>query len=399
MPPLSDTRVRRAKPQPKPYKLYDEDGLYLLVHPRGAKYWRFKYKMHGHEKLLALGVYDDVSLKLARERRDDARKLVADFKDPAAAKRAAKVAAADTFKAVATEWLAKQHLAAKTRSKAEWIFNDLLFPTLGDKPLRTIETPDVLAALRKIEAKGHHETARRAKQRACQVFSYAIATGRADRDPTAGLRGALTAPKVTHRAAVIEPKKIGELLRAIDGCTGQPSTRYALKLAPLLFVRPGELRAAEWSEFDLDAAEWRIPGERMKMKQAHLVPLSTQAVALLKELQPINCGRLLFPGLGNPGKPISDAAMNVALRRIGYDGSTMTSHGFRSVASSLLNELGWAPDLIELQLAHRPRDQVRAAYNRAERLPERRKLMQAWADHLDQLRAGNSNVVPIRQQA
>ena len=257
--PLTAAAIQAAKPRPKAYKLFDQGGLFLLVHPNGGRYWRLKYRMHGREKLLALGTFPDVSLAKARTRRDDARKLIADKTDPAVVRQTEKTANAETFKAVALEWLAKQNLAAATIEKAKWTFDDLLFPELGDRPIRHITAPELLAALRKLEARGKIETAHRTKQRASQVFRYAIATGRAEHDPTADLRGALTPLEVEHRAAITDPKRVGELLRAIDECAGQPSTHYALKLAPFVFLRPGELRAAEWPEIDLDNAEWRIP--------------------------------------------------------------------------------------------------------------------------------------------
>jgi integrase len=397
---LSDTAVRAAKPRQKPYKLTDEKGLYLLVHPRGGRYWRLKYRLHRHEKLLALGVYPDVSLAQARERRDAARKLIADHRDPAIVKREGKAAAGDSFKAIALEWLAKQNFAPATRDKCEWMINDLLIPYLGDKPIRTISPPDVLSVLRKLEARGKIETAHRTKQRAGQVFRYAIATGRAERDPTADLRGALTAIDTQHRPAITDPKRVGELLRAIDGYVGQPTVCYALKLAPLLFTRPTELRAAEWSEFHLEGKtpEWRIPAQRTKMRDAHLVPLSRQVVSLLKEYRPISSGRLMFPSLRTAAKPLSEATLGAALRRLGYASSEMTVHGFRSMASTLLNEQGFAPDVIELQLAHKERNKVRAAYNQAQRLEERRAMMQAWADYLDRLRKPPRNVVELRRR-
>ncbi len=319
--------------------------------------------------------------------------------DPAAQRRAERAGHKNTFQAIALEWLEKRTFAAKTREKAEWTFNDLLFPKIGSRPITSISAPDMLRALRPIEERGKHETAHRTKQRASQVFRYAIATGRAERDPTADLRGALTPTVVKNRAALTDPKDVGGLLRTIDGYAGHPSTEYALKLAPYVFVRPGELRAAEWSEFDLDKAEWRIPAVRMKMKELHIVPLAAQAVEILRMLQPqTGSGRYLFPGLRTPTRPISENTLNAALRRLGYSKNQMTTHGFRAMASTLLNEQGWHPDLIELQLAHAERDEVRAAYNRAQRLDERRKMMQAWANYLDTLRSG-SNVVPLRKTA
>jgi integrase len=394
---LTAAAIQAAKPREKPYKLFDQGGLFLLVHPNGGRYWRLKYRMHGREKLLALGTFPDISLAKARTRRDDARKLIADKTDPSVVKQTEKTADAETFKAIALEWLAKQQLAAATIEKAKWTFEQLLFPELGDRPIRQITAPQLLAALRKLEARGKIETAHRTKQSASQIFRYAIATGRAEHDPAGDLRGALTSLEVEHRAAITEPKRVGELLRAIEDYIGQPSTHYALKLAPYVFLRPGELRGAEWAEFDLDNAEWRIPAERMKMRDAHYVPLASQAVAILREVQPLTgSGCFVFPSLRTNTRPISEGTLNAAIRRVGFSKEEMTGHGFRTMASTLLNEQGWHPDLIELQLAHAERNKVRAAYNRAQRLDERRKMMQAYADYLDGLKAGG-NVVPIRK--
>lgn len=390
---LSDAAVKAAKPRQKPYRLYDERGMYLQVSPQGGLYWRLKYRIGEREKVLALGVYPDVSLKRAREKRDDARRQIADGIDPSALKQATKAASADTFKAVAQEWMAKQKFAPATREKAEWTFDDLLYPYIGPLPVRDITSAKMLSVLRKLESRGKHETAHRTKQRASQVFRYAIATGRADSDPTAALRGALTSVSVKNHAAVTEPAKVGQLLRAIDSYSGQLSTEIALKLAPLLFVRPGELRKADWSEFDLDGDEptWRIGAERMKMRRPHIVPLATQCVALLRELEPVTGPTgYVFPSLRGPSTPMSEATITAALRSLGYSGQQMTWHGFRSTASTLLNERGFAPDIIELQLAHKSADKVRATYNRAERLEERRKMMQEWADYLDELKVGKA---------
>ena len=397
---LTDTAIRSAKPRGRPYKLFDSRGLYLAVQPSGARWWRFKFRLQGREKLLSLGVYDDVSLAKARGRRDQARRLVADGIDPSAARKAERAARGTTFESVALEWLGKQHFEPTTRNKALWMLEKLLFPTLGPKPINSIDAPMVLAALRKTEARGKHESAHRAKWRAAQVFRYAVANGLATHNPVADLGGALTAVRVAHHAAVTDPQRVGELLRAIDGYAGQPGTAFALKLAPLLFARPGELRRAEWAEFDVDGAkpEWRIPASRMKMREAHIVPLATQAVALLRELRPINSGRLLFPSLRSASRPISENTLNAALRRIGYSSGEMTAHGFRTMASTLLNERGVHPDLIELQLSHAERNKVRAAYNRSQRLDERRLMMQDWADFLDGLKAGG-NVVTFRRRA
>lgn len=396
---LNEARIRAAKPKEKPYKLRDGRGLYLLVTSKGGRLWRLRYRQGGRESMVSLGAYPDVSLKVARERRDDARKLVASGVDPAAQRKAERAGLENTFQAVALEWLGKQHFAKTTLEKARWTFDELLFPHIGSRPIATLTAPDVLAVLRRIEDRGKHETAHRTKQRVSQVLRYAIATGRAQHDVTADLRGALTQVKTQHFAAITDPKRVGELLRAIAGYTGQPSTAYALKLAPYLFVRPGELRFAEWQEFNFDAAEWRIPAEKMKMDEYHLVPLSRQAIAILEELQTVTGrGKFLFPSLRTKDRPISDATLNAALRRLGYSGDEQTAHGFRTIADTLLNEMGFPPDVIELQLAHKERNKVRAAYNRAQRLDERRKMMQAWADHLDGLRHG-ANVVPFKRIA
>jgi integrase len=387
---LTETRIKNAKPQEKPYKLFDERGLFMIVRPDGARWWRLKYFLGGREKGFSLGTYPDVSLKRARDKRDDARKLIADGIDPSEKRQAEKGAAADSFEAVAREWLAKQHFAPATLKKAEWVLEDLLFPWLGKRPIAGLSPPEILETLRRIESRGKHETTHRAKQRVSQVLRYAIATGRAERDVTQDLRGALTQVKVTNRAAITDPAKIAELMRAIDGYEGQPATAAALRLAPLVFVRPGELRGADWSEFELSGTEpiWRIPAERMKMREMHLVPLSAQAVTILTDLHALTGPKgLVFPSVRSPLRPISDNTLNAALRRLGYSSEEMTSHGFRAMASTLLNEQGFPPDVIELQLAHAERNKVRAAYNRAQRLPERRKMLQAWADYIDGLKA------------
>jgi integrase len=399
LPPLSDPAIRSAKPKDKPYKLFDERGLFLLVRPNGARLWRFKYSIAGREKLISFGDYRDVPLKRAREKRDEARKLVADGVDPSAERKAEKSAHGNTFKAIADEWLALQskNLSEKTVSILRSRLSRSLFLAFGSQPIAEIKAPELLAALRKLEAKGTHETAHRVRALYGRVARFAIATGRAERDISADLRGALAPVQVTNFAAITDPRRIGDLLRAIDGYDGQPSTEYALKLMPLVFVRPGELRGARWSEFDLNGAEplWRIPSERMKMGREHLVPLSSQALELLRTLvQLTGRGSLLFPGLRTTMRPISENTLNAALRRLGFSHEEMTAHGFRSVASTCLNEQGFPPGDIELQLAHADQDKVRAAYNRSQRLPERRKMMQAWADYLDGLRAG-ANVVAI----
>jgi integrase len=401
MPTLTETRIRAARPAEKPYKVFDERGLFMLVTPSGGRLWRLRYRHGGVEKLLAIGAYPDVSLKRAREKRDDARKLLADGIDPSAKRRAEKEQQVNTFEAVAREWLVLQEksLDESTLTRERSRLQNFVFPHLGNRPIAQITPPELLAVLRRIESRGTNDTAHRTRSICSRVFRYAVATGRAERDCTVDLRGALPALTVGHFAAITQPAKIGQLLRAIDGYVGQPATHAALKLAPYVFVRPGELRQAEWPEFELAAAEWRIPGERMKAGEPHLVPLSTQAIEILKGLQPITGhGRYLFPSLRTPTRPISDNTLNAALRRLGYSGEEMTGHGFRSMASTCLNELGWHPDLIELQLAHAERNKVRAGYNRAQRLDERRKMMQAWGDYIDGLRAGN-NVVPLKISA
>jgi len=397
---LTEVAIRAARPQSKPYKVYDEKGLFLLVKPNGSRLWRFKYAHAGVEKLISLGVYPDVSLKRARGKRDEARKFVADDIDPSARRRAEKSAQAHTFAAIAEEWLETKR---ETLSDSTWHRDrdqlvKMVGPYLGKRPIASIEAPELLAILKRLEKKGVRDTAHRVRAVCGRVFRYAIATGRAGRDISADLKGAL-APKASQSyAAITEPIKVGQLLRAIEGYDGQPTTHAALRLAPYVFVRPGELRAAEWKEFDLETAEWRIPAERMKMGEQHIVPLSRQVVAILEDLRPVTGeGRFVFPAIGPQIRPMSENTLGAALRRLGYTSEEMTAHGFRSLASTLLNEQGWHPDLIELQLAHKERNKVRAAYNRAQRLAERRRMMQSWADYLDALRAG-SKVVAIRSR-
>jgi integrase len=404
--PLTNIAARKAAPRAKPFKLADGGGLYLEVMPTGAKYWRMKYRHGGKEKRLALGVYPDVSLIAARAAREAARKLLAHGTDPGAVRKAIKAerieaaaVAADTFEAVAREWMARQDVAEVTANKTRWILETCLFPEIGSRPIAAVTARELLDALRKVEATGKLETAKRAKIKAGQVFRYAVLEGKATSDPTTALRKALKAPTGKHHAAVTDPLKIGELLRAIDGFTGQPATLAALKLAPLVFVRPGELRQAEWVEFDLDGAIWRVPGVKMKMGAAHLVPLSSQAVAILRELHPLTGdGRYLFPGLRTASRPMSENTVNAALRRLGYTGEEMTGHGFRSMAATRLNEMGWNADAIERQLAHAESNKVREAYTHAAQyLDDRTRMMQAWADYLDGLRAGGK-VIAINRK-
>jgi integrase len=404
--PLTDVAVRTAKPKPKPYKLSDERGLYVLVKSvagRAAKYWRFDYRFAGKRKTAALGVYPDVNLKDAREQRDKARKLLTAGIDPGnakqAGKKAAKEVAANSFEVVAREWFSKNKArwSEGHKKRALRLLEKDLFPWIGSRSIATLAAPELLTVLRRIEARNAIETAHRAMNAAGQIFRYAVATGRAERDPTGDLRGALARPQEKHHASITEPRAVGSLMRAIDGYQGQAVTQLALRLAPLVFVRPGELRRAEWSEFDVkklhlnapSEVEWRIPAERMKMREPHLVPLSAQAIRILRELHALTGGgKYLFPSVRNRDRPMSENTMNAALRRLGYGNDEMTSHGFRSMASTLLNEQGWNRDAIERQLAHAERDNVRSAYNFAEYLPVRRKMMQAWADYLGQLKLG-----------
>ncbi|MEZ5461090.1 tyrosine-type recombinase/integrase [Dokdonella sp.] len=402
--PLTVTAIRNAKPRAKPYKLTDGAGLYLEIMPNGSRYWRWRYRYAGKDTRLAFGVFPEVTLAEARERKDDARRALRDGIDPATQRRAARhkrlLSAETTFEGVARQWLAsqKRKMAPITHKKAERTLELFAFPWLGPRPMTEIDPPELLAVLKRIESRGANETAHRLKARVGQIFRYAIAHGMATRDPSADLRGALAPIVSKSHAAITDPAKVGDLLRALDAYAGHFPTCCALRLAPLVFARPGELRRAEWSEFDLDAGEWRIPADKMKMREAHVVPLSTQAMAILRDLHPLTGrGRYLFPGIRTAGEPMSNNTINAALRRMGFDRDTMTGHGFRAMASTRLNELGWNPDVIERQLAHAERNKVRAAYNRAQYMAERRSMMQAWADYLDSLRVGG-NVAAIRRK-
>lgn len=402
---LTDTAIRNAKARDKQYKMADEKGLYLLVTVNGGKWWRLDYRFAGKRKTLSVGVYSDVGLAEARDRRDIARKQLAAGIDPSEHRKAHKAAhavrAGNSFEVVSREWFAK-FKPTWVESHSDKIIRRLerdIFPWLGGRPIAEIAAPELLTTLRRIESRGAIETAHRALQNCGQVFRYAIATGRAERDLSADLRGALPPAKGTHHASITDPKAIGELLRTFDGYQGSFVTKCALRLAPLLFVRPGELRKAEWAEFNIEGAEWRIPAARMKMREQHIVPLSAQALTILQELKALTgSGRFVFPGARTNGRPMSENTVNAALRRLGYTGDQLTGHGFRSMASTLLNEQGWNRDAIERQLAHAERDEVRAAYNYAEHLPERRRMMQAWSDFLDGLHAG-ADVLPIHRDA
>ena len=403
--PLTDTAIRAAKPKDKPYKLSDGGGLYLLVNT-GSRLWRLKYRFASREKVLAIGAYPAVTLSVARQRRDEAKSLLAHGGDPSQAKKDAKrqaeIEAGSTFRSVADEYLAKMRRegrASATLTKTEWLL-DLLHPAIGVRPIRSITSPQVLEALQAIERRGRHETARRARSTAGSVFRYAIATQRADLDPTWALRGALTVPQVQSRAAILDPAAFGSLLRAIDGFDGQPTTRAALQLLPLLFPRPGELRMAEWTEFDLEDAVWTIPASRTKMRRPHRVPLTQAAISILTDLRQIaGNGALVFPSVRSVKRCMSENTLNAALRRMGYDKSEASAHGFRATAATLLNESGkWHPDAIERQLAHVERDDVRRAYTRGEHWDERVKMMAWWADYLDRLRKGGE-IVPFHSKS
>lgn len=393
--PLTDMKCRNARPGQGLKKLSDGGGLQLWIQPTGSRQWRLAYRFGGKQRLLAFGPYPILSLADARERRDEAKKLLAKGVDPSEAKKQAKRAQAqsgDTFRAIAEEYVSKltqEGRAKATLNKLEWLLS-FAHPKLGSRAIRDITVPEVLEVLQKVEARGRYETARRLRSTIGSVFRYAMATARAESDPTIALKGALIAPRVRSHAAITKPKALGGLLRAIDAYDGQPSTRLALKLLALLFPRPGELRLAEWSEFDFRKRVWTIPASRMKMRRPHRVPLSSQSEGILKQLSEIGGGEdLLFPSIRTPTRAISDNTLNAALRRLGYAGDEMTAHGFRATASSLLNESGeWHPDAIERQLAHVESDDVRRAYARAEFWDERVRMMQWWADYLDELKAG-----------
>ena len=393
---LTNTTIKAARHKEKPYKLYDEKGLYLSIEPTGGRLWRWKYQWDGKEKKLAFGSFPEVGLKYARERRDEARSLLAAGVDPGQKKKADKRArvlqAANTFKAVAEEFIAKREredLAAVTLAKARWLLN-MLVPQIGARPIAQISAAELLAALRTVERRGNLETARRMRSFAGRVFRYGIATSRCERDLSVDIRDALTTPTVTHRAAILKPAAVGALLRAIDGYTGRPSAALALRLAPHVYVRPGELRRAEWAEIDFEKAVWTIPGAKMKMGKDHQVPLSRQSLTILQEARALSgSDGYVFPSLSSAKRPISENTLNGALRRLGFSGSQMTAHGFRAMASTLLNESGkWNPDAIERALAHGQDSAVRAAYHRGAYWDERVQMAQWWSDYLDALRVG-----------
>ncbi|CAE6816601.1 Prophage integrase IntS [Paraburkholderia aspalathi] len=398
--PLTDVEVRSARPRDKAYRLADGAGMYLEVSQTGGKYWRLKYRFGGKEKRLALGVYPEVSAKEARERRAQARKLLANGIDPGIERKVQKAAtlerAANSFEAVAREWFARQApgWAASHADKIMGRLENDVFPWLGGRAIAEIKAPEVLAVLRRVEARGALDTAHRVHQNCGQVFRYAVATGRAERDISSDLRGALPPARHTHFASVTDPSEVAGLLRALDGFQGTFVVQCALRLAPLLFVRPGELRTAEWAQLDLDKAQWRYTVS--KTKTEHLVPLATQVVAILRELHALTGQRrYVFPGR-DPKKTMSEAAINAALRRMGFDTKTeITGHGFRAMARTILHEqLRFPSEVIEHQLAHKVPDALGTAYNRTKFIADRTAMMQAWADYLDSLKAGERAASP-----
>lgn len=403
--PLTDIAIRQAKATEKPFKLSDGGGLHLLVTPTGGKLWRLAYRFDGKQRQLAFGGYPEVTLKDARARRDAAKETLAAGVDPGAKakieKRTRQIASGNTFGLISAEYVTRlidEGRADATIEKVRWLLG-LAMPALDKRPISEISAAEVLAVLRAIEKRGTHETARRLRSTIGTVFRFAIATTRAENDPTFALKGALITPKVKHRAAVTDPKGIGALLRAMDDFEGQATTRAALKLMAILFPRPGELRMAEWSEFDLDRAVWTIPASRTKMRRPHRIPLARQAVAILRDLQAITgAGKLVFPCVRTTSRPISENTLNAALRRLGYGKDEATAHGFRATASTVLNQsLLWHPDVIERQLAHVEANDVRRAYDRGEHWDERVKMMNWWADHLDALREGGKVIAMVRE--
>lgn len=398
---LSDTKIRTLKPKEKPYKLADERGLYLYVTPSGGKLWRLKYRIDGKEKLLTFGAYPDVSLASARNERDEARKLIAAGEDPSVIRKAVKSGKYDdslnSFEVVAREWW-QTHMKDKAESHKNKVirrFELYLFPWLGKRPISSITAPEVLEAVKRVEQLNKLETAHRTLQTAGQVFRYAVQKGLAIRDVTADLKGALPPTTVKHMAAFTEPKEVAELLRAIDAFNGTFTVHCALKLSPLLFVRPSELRMAKWEDIDLDAGTWSYLVT--KTKSDHIVPLSTQAIKILRELHPLSGhGTYVFMGGHSPAKPMSESAVNAALKRMGYDTQVdITAHGFRAMARTILHErLEIDPNIIEHQLAHKVPDSLGKAYNRTKFIEQRTKMMQQWADYLDELKAG-ARVIPL----
>lgn len=397
---LTDVRIRTLKPRPAVYRVADRDGLCLEIRPTGARLWRLRYRRPdtGKPNMLSLGTYPAVGLQEARRACTEARTLIASGMDPSEArKRDATPDDNDQFRAVAAEWIGKQgDWSVATRAKCEALLRTWAFPWIGRRRMRDISPSDMLTLIRRPEGAGKIETAQRLKQRCGQIFRYGIPTGRCERDPTADLRGVLKTVKTRHHSAITDRRALGQLMRAIDAFGGTFVTQCALKLSALTFVRPGELRHWEWAEIDFDAKQWHIPGDKMKMGDPHIVPLSDQVLVILEDLQAVTGRqRWVFPSIRGGGRPMSENTVNVALKALGYSGDMHVAHGFRSTASTLLNEAGWNPDWIERQLAHAEPNAIRGAYNYAKWMPDRARMMQAWADLLDALRDGGK-VVPIR---
>jgi len=386
---LTNLQIQKAKPKERQYKLSDGRGMYLIVSPRGGKYWRLDYRFNGKRQTLSLGTFPSTSLKDARRKCEDTKSLIEDGVDPSYQRKIKLAGDKDSFEAIAKEWYGKyrsqwtdNHAATTLRRiKAN------LLPWLGNRPIAVIEPPEILQTLRRIEKRGSLETAHRVQQIVSRIFRYGVATGRCTRDPTIDLKGALPPARSTHFSTITNPTEIGALLRAIDGYRGSPIAQLALQMAPLVFVRPGELRHCEWTEIHFDEATWRIPATKMKMRRDHIVPLSTQTLSILTNLKPLTgTGTYVFPSVRSATRPMSDNTVNAALRRLGYTSDEFTGHGFRSMASTILNENSWNRDAIERQLAHVDNNSIRATYNYAEHLEERRLMMQWWADHLDHLK-------------
>ena len=386
---LTNLQIQKAKPKEKQYKLSDGRGMYLIVAPRGGRYWRLDYRFNGKRQTLSLGTFPSTSLKEARRKCANTKSLIEDGIDPSHQRKIKLAGDKDSFEAVAKEWYGKY--------RSQWTDNHAtttlrrikanLFPWLGSRPIAVIEPREILQTLRRIEKRGSLETAHRVQQIASRIFRYAVATGQCTRDPTTDLKGALPPTRSTHFPTITDPTEIGALLRTIDGYQGSPITQFALQLAPLVFVRPGELRHCEWAEIRTDEATWRIPSTKMKMRRDHIVPLSRQALSILEELQPLTgSGIYAFPSARSATRPMSENTINGALRRLGYTTDEFTGHGFRSMASTILNENSWNRDAIERQLAHVDNNSIRATYNYAEHLEERRRMMQWWADYLDELK-------------
>ncbi len=390
---LSNTGVKGAKPKEKNYKVADEKGMYLFVKKNGSKYFRLDYRFNGKRKTLALGIYPETTLKQAREKRDEAKSQIANGIDPMAEKKADSL----EFKEIALRWFeSKQHaIEEQTHKKKLRRFEIHVFPVIGHLTITKVKSPDVFNVVKPLIARRQLDTAHRVRAELSEIFAYAIVHGIIEYDPAQPVAKQIPAHKAEHRAALTEPKEVAQLLRDIYNYQGTFVVECALKLSPLLFQRPGEIRQMEWKDLDIEAKEWRYLVTKTKVQ--HIVPLSTQAIAIIEEIRLLTgAGRYVFPSSRNDGRPMSDNTIRTALNTLGYDGKTMTAHGFRTTASTLLNEQGWSPDAIERQLSHMPSDQVRAAYNRAQYLEERRRLMQCWADYLDGLKNG-ANVIPFRK--